>query len=97
LKPAGRDLGPAIPAADKALETGSDDALVQLLTDAVQEGLRKHFKEAIEKKKFAPNDVAEGREFVEAYVTYIHYVERLYEAAEKPLSGHFAESVEHTE
>ena len=54
LKPAGRDLGPAIPAADKALETGSDEALVQLLTDAAQEGLRKHFKEAVEKKKSRP-------------------------------------------
>ena len=97
LKPAGRDLGPAIPAADKALETGSDEALVQLLTDEVREGLHKHFKEVIEKKKFAPNDVATGREFVEAYVTYIHYVERLYEAAEKPLSGHYAKSVEHAE
>ena len=32
LKPAGRDLGPAIPAADKALESGSDAALVELLT-----------------------------------------------------------------
>ena len=63
----------------------------------MQEGLRKHFKEAIEKKKFAPNDIAAGREFVEAYVTYIHYVERLYEAAEKPLSGHYAESAEHAE
>ena len=97
LKPAGRDLGPAIPAADKALETGSDEALVQLLTDAAQEGLRKHFKEAVEKKKIAPNDIAAGREFVEAYVTYIHYVERLYEAAEKPLNGHYAESGEHSE
>ena len=97
LKPAGRDLGPAIPAADKALATGSDEALVQLLTDAVQDGLRKHFKEAVEKKKIAPNDIAAGREFVEAYVTYIHYVERLYEAAEKPLNGHYAESGEHGE
>jgi hypothetical protein len=95
LKPAGRDLGPAIPAADKALETGSDEDLIQLITDEVREGLHKHFKEVIEKKKFAPNDVATGREFVEAYVTYIHYVERLYEAAEKPLNGHYAESVEH--
>lgn len=97
LKPAGRDLGPAIPAADKALETGSDEALVRLLTDAAQEGLRKHFKEAVEKKKIAPNDIAAGREFVEAYVTYIHYVERLYEAAEKPLNGHYAEPGEHGE
>ena len=62
LKPAGRDLGAAIPAADKALETGSDEALTQLLTDEVREGLNKHFKEVIEKKKYAPSDVAAGRE-----------------------------------
>jgi hypothetical protein len=92
LKPAGRDLGPAIPAADKAIETGSDKALIELLTNKVQEGLRKHFKEAVDKKKFAPNDVAAGHEYVEAYVTYIHYVERLYEAAEKPVGGHYAET-----
>jgi Family of unknown function (DUF6448) len=33
LKPAGRDLGPAIPAADKTIETGSDKALIELLTN----------------------------------------------------------------
>ena len=92
LKPAGRDLGPAIPAADKALETGSDEALTKLLTDEVREGLTKHFKQVIEKKKFAPNDVAAGREYIEAYVTYIHYVERLHEAAEKQSGGHYAET-----
>jgi hypothetical protein len=92
LKPAGRDLGPAIRAADKAIETGADKPLIQLLTDKLQEGLRKHFKEAVEKKTFARDDVAAGREYVEAYVTYIHYVERLYEAVEKPLGGHYAET-----
>jgi hypothetical protein len=92
LKPAGRDLGPAIPAADKALDTGSDEAVVQLLTDEVRTGLQKHFKEAIEKQKFAPNDVAAGREYIEAYVTFIHYVEGLHEAAEKQISGHYAET-----
>ena len=92
LKPAGRDLGPAIPAADKALETGSDEAVIQLLTTKVQEGLRNHFKEVIEKKNFATDDVAAGREFVESYVTYIHYVEGLYEAAAKPITGHYPET-----
>jgi Family of unknown function (DUF6448) len=92
LKPAGRDLGPALPAADKALDTGSDEALIKLLTDTTQEGLQKHFKDVIEKKKYAPNDIAAGREFVEAYVTYIHYVEGLYEAAAKPVTGHYAET-----
>ncbi|HYL32259.1 MAG TPA: DUF6448 family protein [Stellaceae bacterium] len=92
LKPAGRDLGPAIPAADKALETGSDAALVKLITAKVEEGLRAHFKDAQAKKQFKPDDIAAGREYVEAYVTYIHYVERLYEAAEKTSSGHYDET-----
>jgi uncharacterized protein DUF6448 len=92
LKPAGRDLGPAIPAADKALEAGSDEALIELLTRKVQEGVRTHFEEVVKKKSFEPNDVAAGRSYVEAYVTYIHYVERLYEAAEKQVSGHYAET-----
>lgn len=92
LKPAGRDLGPAIPAADKALETGSDEALIELLTSTVQQGLRKHFNEVMERKNFAPDDVAGGRAYVETYVSYVHYVERLYEAAEKRVSGHYAET-----
>lgn len=91
LKPAGRDLGPAIPAADKAIESGLDKALIELLTDKAQEGLRKHFKEVVEKKNFAPNNLAAGREYVEAYVTFIHYVERMYEAAAKPVGGHYDE------
>ena len=91
LKPAGRDLGPAIPAADKAIESGSESALIQLVTEKVHDGLRTHFQEVLEKKNFAPDDVAAGREFIEAYVTYIHYVERLYEAAEKSVAGHYEE------
>lgn len=91
LKPARRDLGPAIPAADKAIETGSERDLVQLVTEKVQEGLHKHLNEVLAKKNFAPDDIVAGREYVEAYVTYIHYVERLYEAAEKPATGHFEE------
>lgn len=92
LKPAGRDLGPAIPAADKALETGSEAVLVKLITAKVEEGLRARFKDTYAKKQFESNDVAAGREYIEAYVTYIHYVERLYEAAEKVSPGHYDET-----
>ena len=38
LKPAGRDLGPAIPAADKALETGNVDPIVKLLLEKMEHG-----------------------------------------------------------
>jgi hypothetical protein len=92
LKPAGRDLGPAIPAADRALEDGSIDNVVKLLNEAVRKGLHEHFHRAIEHKQFAPDDVKAGREYVGAYVPYIHYVERLWQAASGPAHGHHADS-----
>lgn len=92
LKPAGRDLGPAIPAADKALESGSVNAVFKLLTDSVQDGVREHFNQALAKKNFKPENVEAGREYIEAYVQFIHYVERIYESAKKSAHGHFEES-----
>ena len=95
LKPAGLDLGPAIPAADKALDSGSTEAVEKLLTDAIRKGLRGHFHAAMSQKKFAPDDVAAGRRYVEAYVPYIHYVEGLWEAATKSAKGHYPEPAAH--
>ena len=92
LKPAGRDLGPAIPAGDKALETGSVEPVVKLLSDAVQKSLREQFKVVMSKRNFGKDNVAAEREFIEAYVEYIQYVERIYEAAKEPAKGHFPES-----
>lgn len=92
LKPAGRDLGPAIPSGDKALETGLVEPVAKLITDAVQKGLREQFKVVMSRKNFSKDDVAAGREFIEAYVQYIHYVERLYEASKEPAKGHYPES-----
>jgi len=94
LKPAGRDLGPAIPAADRALEDGSIDKVLKVLNDAVRKGLHEHFHETVAHKRFEPNDVKAGRDYVEAYVPYIHYVERLWQAASGPAHGHHAEHAE---
>ena len=94
LKPAGRDLGPAIPAADKALASGSVKSLAKILGDAVQGGLDEHFKEVIAKKKFKKDDVEAGRGYINSYVEFIHYVERLYEAATNSAEGHFNEAEE---
>lgn len=94
LKPAGRDLGPAIPAADRALEDGSVDAVLRLVTDAVARGIRERFQAARSKRGFGPNDVEAGREYVEAYVPYIHFVERAYGMAKESAHGHSHESEE---
>lgn len=91
LKPAGRDLGPAIPAADRALADASLEPLEKLMSTAVEEGLRGRFQAALAKKGFDRNNVEAGREYVEAYVLFIHYVERLYEAARSVPHGHFSE------
>jgi hypothetical protein len=91
LKPAGRDLGPAIPAADKALEEGSAAPLLELLTKAMLNGLREHLQHVRTTRTFSSTDVAAGREYVKAYVEFIHYVERLYEASTTGAHGHIDE------
>lgn len=92
LKPAGRDLGPAIPAADKALREGNVEPLVELLTTTIHDRVRDHFNEALTKEKFAKDDLDAGRGFVKAYVEYIHYVERLYETTMHSTHGHSDET-----
>ena len=92
LKPAGRDLGPAIPAADAALKSGSADAVARLITNAVDDGVREQFEAARAHRRFAPDDVAGGREYVAAYVRYVHYVEGLYDAARKAAAQHQEEA-----
>lgn len=92
LKPAGRDLGPAIPAADQAIETGSLESLKGFLTETVREGLDHRFERVMSHKSFDLGNLSAGREYVNAYVVFIHYVERLYEAAKSEAHGHIASS-----
>jgi len=77
LKP-GTEVDPAIDLADKALESGSVDKLVGVLTDATAKGIRERFDRALEKRKHIDESVNAGREFVEAYVIFTHYVEGLH-------------------
>ncbi|HZD54713.1 MAG TPA: DUF6448 family protein [Candidatus Aquicultoraceae bacterium] len=86
LKPAGLDMGPAIPAADKALETGDPEAVLELIDGKVREGVHAHYLTAMEKKKHAGESVEAGRAYVQAYVPFLHFVERLYVAATTPVA-----------
>jgi hypothetical protein len=81
LKPAGKPDA-AVAAADKAMQSGQLEAVVKLVSQRMHSGLERHFRELMAKKKYDPNDVSAGRAFASAYVEYVHYVERLYEAAE---------------
>lgn len=94
LKPAGRDLGPAIPAADRAVETGDLDALEELLVEELRHGLHESFARLRERRGYHPDDVARGREYVSAYVEFVHYVERVHADATHGAGGHYVEHEE---
>ena len=83
LKAAGT-VEPSVAAADKALESGSAENLVKLVTEAAAKGIRERFAHAAETKKHADHGVEYGRKFVAAYVEFTHYVERLHLDAERP-------------
>ena len=81
VKPAGRDLGPAIPAADKAIGDGSVGPLIKMLTDTSAAGIRERFQQVLATRNFKKEDVRAGREYVKAYVEFVHYAEGLYATA----------------
>jgi hypothetical protein len=86
LKPAGTEVEPGIALADKALETGSADEVVKQVTGEVARGIRQRFAHIQEAGKHADHSVEAGRQYVAAYVQFIHYVESLHQAVSGPAS-----------
>jgi hypothetical protein len=86
LKPAGTNVEPGIEAADHALESGSIDPLVKDLTAAVGASVRERFQRASDAAREKDASVQAGREYVEAYVQFIHFVERLHQEATAQVS-----------
>lgn len=78
ILPAGTPIEPAIALADESLDSGNADKLVKGITHHVEEGIRERFARAAAAKKRSDAGVAAGREFVEAYVEFTHYAERLH-------------------
>jgi hypothetical protein len=80
LKPAG-SVEPPIAAADKAIDSGSLDDLAKEISTIVTSGMRQRFERVMATKKRMDDSVQAGREYVEAYVEFVHYVERLHNDA----------------
>ena len=79
LKPLGTDLGPVIPVADESLASGSADKLLKLFPAATHADIDARFQTALRERRFKADDVEAGRAYVRAYITFMHYVEELYE------------------
>jgi hypothetical protein len=74
LKPAG-SVDPAIAAADKALADGSVDELANGLVTAMRDAVKARFALAHTRRQTADQSVDQGREYVDAYVEFTHFVE----------------------
>jgi hypothetical protein len=66
LKPAGLDVGPVIPAAERALESGSPDELLDVLCASVREQVTHRHDRAMALKTHAGDSIEDAREYVEA-------------------------------
>lgn len=93
LKPAD-SVEPVIAEADKALETGSVDDLAKEISNEVTNGIKQCFNAAAEKKKHKDESVDAGREYVEAYVEYVHYIEGIHKAVSGKGAHHKEEAGE---
>jgi len=76
IKPAG-SVEPEIALADKAVETGKLDDVINHIKSSENRGIILHlFHKVEEKSHYDVNNVPAGREFIEAYVVFIHAVEK---------------------
>ncbi len=70
---------PGIAAAEKALADGSAAHLSGQMGKELQRGVLKAFERVRESASYKTGDVEGGRQYVEAYVKFIHYIERLHQ------------------
>jgi hypothetical protein len=96
LKPA-TTVAPAIAAADHALETGSVEALSNLLVHNLQEALAERFAHAYEARAHADHNVEAGRKYVHAYVLFTHLAEEIDALTKHALEsrGHGSHAYDH--
>jgi hypothetical protein len=66
--------------ADEALDTGSADEMIKKIQTHLATAIKEKFNKALQASKSKDKSVESGREFVEAYVQYTHYVEGIHMA-----------------
>ena len=89
LKAEGTGISPAEMAADKALfDEGSVDKLARKIANNLEKAIKARFDRVLEKKKHAGDNVQAGREYVEAYVQYVHFVDGVHNMISSQGEGH---------
>ena len=95
LKEAGVAPEPGIAAAEEALHRGSANKLADDLATALRTRVQEAFHRTHERQSYQPGDVEAGRRYVEAYVHFIHYVDKVHQAAASQQEPHGTPGEQH--
>ena len=87
LIPEGEYYNEIVEISDRALETGSLEELRDYMVSALENGLHTYYDKALGLSNFSSDDIDGGREFVEAYVEFIHFVKPVLQVIDAE-SGH---------
>jgi Family of unknown function (DUF6448) len=90
LKPAGLDVGPVIPAAERAIDTGSPDALQTVLEDALHAEVKERL-DRVARLRTHQETVAPAREYVQAMLGLQVWAHKLFGAMRGHEDGHAEE------
>ena len=71
---------PIVALADKALADGSAEEMIKKINGHLAEAIREKFNRALAASNNKDKSIEAGREYVEAYVIYVHYVEGIHDA-----------------
>ena len=88
LKPAGLSAGPGVPVAERAIERGDPNEPLQLLSDKVEDEVRRRFQDVMARKPQAAASVESAREYVESMLGLQVWSHHVYSSLE---SGAHAE------
>jgi len=93
LKPAG-SMTPLVAMADNSIAENSVEEVIKTVSTHLEQVLRERYAKVAELSKTKENSVAEGRDYVAAYVQYTHTLELLEKLLHGPIShgggGHAA-------
>lgn len=84
LKPAGLDVGPVIPLAERAIETGSAEAVAEYLTVVLHEELEHRLEIVNSLAAVKDESVSSARDYVEAALGFQVYSHHLLQALHAP-------------
>ena len=82
------EIPAGIAAADRAVEGGALEGLDDRMAEHVLDALRGKFDELASLQSYAQDDVVTGRQYVHAYVEFIHFVENLHALIEGGAAAH---------